>query len=240
MKTAHFGAILAALLVSLGGSLGQGFINLDFEDATVVLDTSRGYYPYAAKADAAFPGWTVGGFLGPTVVFYDAASLGAPAVTLFDTAAQISDWQPLDGTYSVEIYGGSPGGGSVGGWIRQTGLVPEDAQSISFIAVPPRANWGTTTLLVSLGGQNIPFTAISAGPRYTLYAGNIPSGLAGQGEELMFATPLGVNNYWDIDDIQFSPVAVPEPTTVGLLGLVTLSLYWHTRRFNHPNAANPR
>lgn len=240
MRTSLIGRVLVALVAFSNVINGQGFYNLDFEEGAVVLDTSSPYYPHAAKASSALPGWTVGGFIGPSTVFYNDASLGEPAVSLFDTAAGIPEWLPLDGTYSVGLYGGSAGGHAIGGWISQAGLVPVDAKSISFIAIPPRAVFGTTELLISLGGQNIPFTAISVGPRYTLYGGNIPAGLAGQNEELVITASLGVNNYWAIDDIQFSPVAIPEPTVFGLAGLVTVSLFWSRRRFNYSNAANPR
>src|SRR5262249_5063283 len=79
---------------------------------------------------------------------------------------------------------------------------------------------GGGPLLVSLGGQDISFSAILTGPNYAMYGGNIPSGLAGQIEQLMFSTPTdGGNNYWEIDDIQFSSSAIPEPSAFGLLAL---------------------
>jgi hypothetical protein len=82
-------------------------------------------------------------------------------------------------------------------------VVPASAQSISF-----RAQAGIGTLLLSLGGQNLPFTAVGTGPNYTLYGANIyganiPAGLAGQLEQLEFSALEGNNNYWTLDDIEF-------------------------------------
>jgi len=71
--------------------------------------------------------------------------------------------------------------------------------------------------LVSLRGQNISLFAISTGSIYTLYGGNIPSGFAGNREQLIFSAAQGY--FWEIDDIQFSPSIVPEPGVAGLLGL---------------------
>jgi PEP-CTERM motif len=70
-----------------------------------------------------------------------------------------------------------------------------------------------------MGGQNISYSAISIGPNYTSYGGNIPSGLAGQIEQLTFDAPEGGNNYWEIDDIQFSPSFIPEPSVLWLFAL---------------------
>ena len=99
--------------------------------------------------------------------------------------------------------------------ISQTGLVPANAASIQFIAQGDVSPAGT--LLVSLGGQNIPLFAISTGSKYTLYGGNIPSGSADNSEQLMFTASQGY--FWEVDDIQFSPLAAPEPGVLGLLSL---------------------
>ncbi|MGH7991659.1 MAG: hypothetical protein ACREDS_15905, partial [Limisphaerales bacterium] len=94
------------------------------------------------------------------------------------------------------------------------GSVPANAASILFIAQAPNPLLGGT-LLVSLGGRNIIFSAISTEPNYTSHSGNIPAGLAGQSEQLIFSAVAGNNNYWEIDDIQFSPSSVSEPSTLG-------------------------
>jgi hypothetical protein len=196
--------------VFLRNATGQGFVNLDFEDAVIVPDPSSSYYPFAVYASDAIPGWTA--YIGTAVqsdIIYNELSLGAPTVAIFGTNGVPP---ALDGAYSIDLYGGS--GPSTGVSISQTELVPADAASIFFIATG-----GDGPLLVSLGGQNIAFSAISTGPNHTLYGGNIPSALAGQSEQLTFLALPGVNNYWEIDDIQFSPSSVPEPSVFGLLAL---------------------
>jgi hypothetical protein len=97
-------------------------------------------------------------------------------------------------------------------------MVPANAASIRFLAAyggPPGG-----ILDVTLGGQNIAFSAIGTGSGATImmYGGNIPSDLAGQSEQLTFlAPPETGNNGWIIDDIQFSTNPIPEPGTCALI-----------------------
>ena len=120
----------------------------------------------------------------------------------------------LDGSFSVYLYGGSTASSAS---ISQTGLVPAGAESLLFEAQNDGGVSGGA-LSVSLGGQNIPFFAVSTGSNYTLYGGNV-SAYAGKSELLMFSALQGENNAWEIDDIQFSPMAAPEPGVLGLLGM---------------------
>ena len=227
MKLFRVLCLVAILLAPLRNASGQEFQNLDFESAVITPDPSSGYYPYAVYASNAIPGWTAVGFLSPNDILYDDISLGATSVTLCGTNSPYSP-SALDGMFSIDLYGGVEGP-ATGASISQTGLVPDDALSILFIAqgvAPPAGG----VLLVSLGGQNIPFSAISTGPDYSMYGGNIPAGLAGQLEPLTFTAPQGENNYWEIDDIQFSQSSVPEP---GILGLLVLGgLFFGFRRSN--------
>jgi hypothetical protein len=189
-------------------------VDLSFENAVITPDPSSPYYPNAVYASNAIPGWTATGFLGPTEILYNDVSLGDPSVSLLGNNGVYS---ALDGAFSIDLYGGSSGS-PTGASISQTGLVPANAVSIQFIAQGEGSLGGA--LLVSLDGQNIPFFVISTRSKYTLYGGNIPSGLAGNSEQLVFSTlPDGGNNYWEVDDIQFSSSVVPEPGVAGLLGL---------------------
>ena len=226
MKTIN-NRILTALFIILSQNVhAQSFMNLDFESATIVSDPSSPYYPYAVYTSNAIPGWAVtGNFLGPDEIFYNDLSLGSPSVALLGTGGPIA---PLDGAFSIDLYGGA--GPSTAVSISQMGLVPSNAASIRFVAQPPNPLLGGP-LLVSLGGQNISFSPISTGSNYTLYGGNIPSILAGQIEQLTFSTPTdGGNNYWEIDDIQFSSSSVPEPNIFGLLALGGLFFGWTRSR----------
>ena len=233
LRIACFARVSLALLQNVSG---QSFVNLDFESARrIVPDQSSYLYPYAVYATSAVPGWTVSGFLGTNDLLFNIYSLGAPSVSLFGTNSynpppppvnQIPP--PLDGKLSIDIYGGAPAGPpgtpTTSASISQTGLVPAWATSLQFIAQNTPYS-GPTVLLLSLGNQNIPYSAIDVGPNYTLYGGDI-SDFAGQIEPLTFTALQGANNYWEIDDIQF----VPEPSVFAVFSVCALFLYWRMQR----------
>ena len=56
MKTRIISLALGLFVFLIGHS--QGFVNLNFEDATFVSDTSSGLYPYFVYSSNAIPGWT--------------------------------------------------------------------------------------------------------------------------------------------------------------------------------------
>ena len=229
MKIARF-VFPMALCCTVGTTaLGQGFINLNFEQAVITPDPSSSYYPYAVFASNAIPGWTAVGFLSPQDVVYNDVSLGATAVSLFGTQDQYGP-NSLDQNYSIGLYGGVEGP-AAGASISQTGVVPANTVSVIFIAHGQMAPLGSQfggPLLVSLGGQNIPLIALSTGPNFTTYGGNVAS-FAGQLEQLTFDAPQGNNNFWEIDDITFSPTPVPEPGTMALLCFCPALFFWRLR-----------
>jgi|SRR5579859_5885099 len=210
MKRRSIVWLVVISLALLRNASGQGFINLDFEGATIVPDPSSSYYPYAVYASYAIPGWTPSGYLGPSDVLYNGISLGAPNVSLVNATNPYPS--ALDGQYGVFLQGSASGSAS----ISQSAVVPTSTESLLFRAqAGPGAASGS--LLVSLGGQPISYSTIALGPDYTLYGGNIPSNLAGQYEQLVFSALTGGGNNWNIDDIQFSPSSVPEPSVLPLL-----------------------
>jgi hypothetical protein len=200
-------AIFAFLTYSFVGFSQGTFQDLDFEQANPVGVGNA--YP----TTSCFPGWQV--FYGTTpisVVGLDLFSLGATTVSL------ITPPHAIDGNYSVDLEGGAVQNGSVlaAATIAQTGLIPAGTQSLLFKAVP-----GPGPFDVDIGDQSIPFIAVGNGPNYTVtYAANI-SAWAGQVEQLSFsAIPDGLGvNPWNIDDISFSPTAVPEPSPFALTGM---------------------
>jgi hypothetical protein len=214
MKTKMLSLIILSLGTRLAGA--QGFVDLNFESANL---SAYGAGPAIVPASNAIPGWTATGNLSPSEIVYNTLSTGAPSVALLGNNGSFS---ALDGAYSIDLYGGSSGS-PTGASISQTGLVPANAVSIQFIAQGAGSLGGP--LSVSLGGQNISLFTISTGSSYSLYGGNIPSGLAGNSEQLILsASPDGGNNFWEIDDIRFSSSVVPEPGVAGLLGLGGLLL----------------
>jgi hypothetical protein len=207
-------SILLALLNGIAIGNAQGFLNLNFESADII---TNGAPEYQAVASDAIPGWTayVGGN-AQTYIVYNTISLGATSISILGA----NGGPPaLDGQYSVELYGGVT---DTAASISQTGLIPMSAMAILFIAhyYGPA---GQGELAVTLDGQNIPFSAISTEPNYTLYGGNI-IGYAGQSKQLEFSALNGENNYWEIDDIQFSPSPIPEPGVLGLSAVGSLML----------------
>ncbi len=220
-RTAPFTfAILSAftlLLASACLAFSQGFANLDFESAQVIpLTQGADYPPYSIATTNALPGWAV--YLGSSQQsqITDTPALGSTWVFLIATNGALS------GNFSVGLQGGSTYSSAS---ISQTGLVPVGTESLQFEAQSSLAAI-PGSLVVSLGGQNILFSALSADSNYTLYGGNISPAFAGQTETLTFSaleSIYGANN-WDIDNIQFSSIPTPEPSTVGLFALGGLLL----------------
>jgi hypothetical protein len=148
-----------------------------------------------------------------TQIAFNAVTPGIPQVVLLGINAPVGP--SIEGAYNVLLQGYSgflPAGAtlSASASINQTGAVPATAQSILFKAQP-----GTESLSVSLGGANIPFTTILMGPNYTMYGGDI-SPFANEALELQF-TAEGDGTGWNIDSIEFSSQPIPEPSAFALL-----------------------
>jgi hypothetical protein len=200
--------VVLALFIGVERGSAQGFTNLNFESATITPDPSSPYYPNAVYASSALPGWTATGFIGPNEILYNSASTGATSVSILGVNGFP---KALDGQFSIYLYGGVTAASAS---ISQTAVVPASSESILF-----EAQGGMGTLLVSLGGQNVSFQALSTAPNYTLYGGNISPAFSGQSEQLTFSALEGINNAWELDDIQFLTSPVPEPGTVALVGV---------------------
>jgi hypothetical protein len=206
--------IITTLMAILNGIVlchAQSFVNLNFESAVIVTNGAPQFEVVAADA---IPGWIadVGGS-SQTYIVYNTVSTGATSISILGTSGVPS---AIDGAFSIELYGGVT---DTAASISQTGLVPASANSLLFEAQP---NPGIGTLVVSLGGQDLSFVALAAGSNYTLYGAEIPTAFAGQSEPLIFSALTGNNNYWEIDDIQFSSSTVPEPSGLYLIALGTL------------------
>jgi hypothetical protein len=207
-------------------AFSQGFVNLNFESATIVRNATSPYYPYAVYASNAVPGWTItGNYLGPDEILYNTISLGAASISIFDTNRS---FPVLGGRFSIGLYGGD-----IGVAISQSGIVPTSAISLFF-----QAQSVIGTMLVSIGGQNLSYFPVATGTNFTLYGATIPIGLAGQSEELMFSALAGNNNYWTIDNIQFSSSPIPEPNGFALAALGTLMVVFWQRRTSMRKCGN--
>ena len=215
-------AILSiALLVLAQNGRSQGFVNLNFESANV-----SGYPQDSSDVPttSALPGWTAyysnsSGTNVATQVWYDGISLGGAIISIIDTNAP--SFTPIQGQYSAFLFGGgsSPLYSSS---ISQTGLVPAGTQSLLFDAYVYGAPF-----TVTLGSQTINMVPLQSFSDYTLYGGDIPSDLTDQSETLLFTEPpaaVSQPSMFELDNIQFSSVPVPEPSgfALGALGALLL------------------
>ncbi len=209
------------LLITAREAFTQGtFQNLDFEMARIIPIVGGPNYRYDIATTNALPAWNafIGSSQVPQITYNDPA-LGSTYITLWATnGAQIS------GNFSVLLQGGLTASAAS---ISQSGLVPVSAESLLF-----EAQAGSGTLLVSLGGQNLVFSALSNGANYTLYGADV-SAFAGQTAQLMFSAlefSTSPNN-WNIDNIQFSNQPTPEPGALVLSVLGASIAAWRfTRR----------
>lgn len=212
------GFLILILLVMVQSGHAQGFVNLDFEDATIA-PTPVGGSTFPVDPTQAFPGWTVGvnssGFY--TVTSYNDLSLGAPAVDLMGpNFPNFAGYTPLQGSYSVLLqyfgYAGEPP------TLNQTGLVPADTQSISLLVPPGENTVYPAAMVVTFNGVNIPLVPIAGGR----VGGNI-SAFAGNVAQLTIST-INSEDWIYFDDIQFSSSSVPEPSEFALTALGAMLL----------------
>lgn len=224
----------AVLITSAESCFTQGFVNLNFESASLV--PAGGYY---VQFNQAFPGWTgTCGGVQQTLALYNEVYLDTAGIAIIDhnwtnSAAYINNfgYPPLDtliqGNYTAILMSGlgPPTGQPADTSLSQTGLVPAGTQSLLFRAYPGFDSSGVFT--VTLGGQDLSLTVISNALNYTLYGADI-SAWAGQTAQLSFNV-LGENphqndEYLYLDSIQFSTQSIPEPSVFALAALGALFL----------------
>jgi hypothetical protein len=205
MKRIAMVVVIAAICAI--SARGQSFQNLDFESA-YGLPGNPGSGVMVPVANA-FPDWAA--YASPpsnslsSITYADNFDGSYSLVTLVGGSLALS------GQYSVRFF--------VAGWVSQTGLVPDNAESLQFEAY---IQGDPSQFSVSLGGRGLSFSAISAGPNYsTVYEAAIPADMDGQMETLAF----GVDDEdATLDNIEFLPV--PEPSEYALLvtGAIVLGL----------------
>jgi hypothetical protein len=215
MSARHVFSTCLACFTLLGAATGQGFINLDFEQATIA-PTPAGGYGGSADPAVAFPGWTMGwdGTLHPNVTVYNNLTAGSVAQVLVGpTYPNGISYTPLQGSYSALLqFGPSPTAGTPA--LIQTGLVPPYASSITFLVSATQND-----ARVTLNGVNIPLVDIGRGR----LAGDVTA-FAGTQAQLMFSTTDYFGSWLYFDDIVFSPSALPEPSVWLLTVLGTACL----------------
>jgi hypothetical protein len=211
------GVISLALLQTC---FSQNFVNLDFEDANV-----SGYTPGSGVPIAdAFPGWSASYSSGSltnmySFVGYDLISLGGFAVSINDTNS--FNLGVIQGNYSAYLFGSGVGADATSVTISQTGLVPNGTESLTLDA---ELRLGSTQFIVTLGGQTINMVPLQTYSTYTLYGGDISS-FAGHTATLSITEPplppvdRTEPSLLIVDNICFSPSAVPEPSYLPLVSI---------------------
>jgi len=233
MKTAHisFSLIVVVLLAIFQNLYGQGFVDLNFEAATLVpVPGSGGLF---VEFPQAFPGWSESPGAETTYAVYDAASIDGTAISIMDTNSYpFASWLDgviIQGNYSAILAAGlGSNHAPTDATLSQTGMVPLGTESLQFKA--SELNSGAFT--VTLGDQTLSLTVLGTGTNYILYGANV-SQWAGQTADLAF-TELAENPHRDdtylvLDAIQFSPEPIPEPSVIGLFSISGLYLCWRMR-----------
>ena len=203
-------------------TFGQGFINLNFEQATIP-PTPVGQWGDFADPGMAFPGWSV----GPGVVGYNTLSIGSAAQILIGpNYPNPTGYSALQGSYSVLLqtfsYNPSPAS------LSQTALVPASARSIILLG----------GVYVSLNGVGIPLFQMPNGR----FAGDI-SAYAGSVAELRLSGPSSGGGWMHFDDIRFSSTVIPEPSAFALFSSGLLCLFVKMKlvidcKFRHTDHCN--
>lgn len=198
--------ILTVAVMFIVSAHGQGFLNLDFESA-YNLPGNPGPYGMSVSITNALPDWTA--WNGPagessalSSIYYVSNFISGSQTSVELLGGSLA----LGGNLSVELFANSA--------ISQTGILPANAQSLQFEAYGLPSPFSVT-----LGGQTLSCSTVSVGSDYNVYGANIPSAMDGQLEELTFSC-FGVGSGLVVlDDIDFSPISVPEPPEYALIGL---------------------
>jgi hypothetical protein len=207
--------LLLIILISFFRDVyAQGFVNLNFESATI----TPVFPPLTSTivANNAIPGWTAYfGGVAQTSISYNGFSLGGATVSLGDTNNP-SGLLPLRGKYSVLLQGsslGAPTAASIG----QTGQVPINTLSLLFFQ-----SLTVYGLQVTFNGHVIPLFQTGVTTNYAIMGGDI-SAFAGQTGQLLFSALPNLGNAL-LDNIQFSSSSIPEPSALALITLGGLLL----------------
>ncbi len=198
--------ILALAAVSAISARGQDFRNLNF-DLAGNLPGNRPAGGWVSVTNA-LPDWTV--YQGEVSLIGLIYYTGVPGA---DSAVELAGGDgALSGNNLTAVI--LPDGS-----ISQTGSVPGDAESLRFEASIDQNDMDY--LSVSLGGQSLSYSEISPGPDYIVYGANLPANMAGQTETLSFRDGQPDGSF-KLDNIQFSTMAVPEPSECALFGIATI------------------
>jgi len=229
---------LAFVAIFSNPAFGQtDFRNLAFEAARV-QDLPPDSIGEVVTRSQALPGWLamVGSNADPSIN-HNFMFHGTAGISIFGPQSPMT---APEGDYFVLLQAGhepmAPPGVLADASISQVGTVPSLAQSIQFLSTP--VLFGVE---VSFGGQSLPLSLISLESGWARWGADV-SAFAGQSAELRFSTlttPSQPGGWFALDDIRFSPLPVPEPSTWGLLVLAIAGLGFYRWRGKRRGSSKP-
>jgi hypothetical protein len=213
MKALIKPSLILYYLIAVQSIRSQGFMNLNFEQAVVSHPPGLDGYVYASTAIPGWPAYFNGSL--QSIIGYDAINLDEAGIFLEDSNAPGGGGPlPIQGNYSVLLQASSFAIDHTVS-IGQTGTIPSTAQSLIFFG-SLAANTLGENLQLTFNGQALSYVAISNALNYTVYEADI-SPFAGQTGQVLFTAP--VQTYALLDNIQFSSLPIPEPSTFALAAL---------------------
>jgi hypothetical protein len=246
MKTQLLAVLLA---LSTLNAPAQGFRNLDFEMANVSGASYFDLYgTWFVPFSQALPYWQGSGGAAPATAYYNGSMLDGSVVGLYSRTQlgpPASGFMPpvylqtltnrvIGGQFSALLMSDYDlAGGDMQASLWQTGLVPADANSLSFQTTGELLSWYPHTpaswdLAVFLNSQRLAVALQGFDGSVYTWAADIRA-FAGVNAELKFllrSTPYPSDTLFDwginlgLDDMAFSSVVVPEPGGLGLWALL--------------------
>ncbi len=220
--------LILSLAVTLATPVRNlAFTNLDFESAVVQLnDPNFGWLDWSLAA----PGWSHSSGASTDIIYYGLPHLGATQIyLLLDPNTQpYGTLAPLAGEYSLAFASGFATGPGESDWIQafisQTGEIPAAMRSLHLLATGPFS--------VFVGGVSIPMFSLggdSFGGDISSFAGTTAA------IPIMNTAPYGsVHTHTVVDNLLFSPLPIPEPSSLALgAGALAAALADGRRRVWH-------
>jgi hypothetical protein len=196
------------------------FQNLNFDSANTnnIFDSS-GAGHYAGLMTELMPGWTlVGGTDVAIFVGFNRSQPGSGYATIISPT--YVNAYPVIGPYSFAMLPKYDVQGTFVPYsLSQSGTMPADAKSIHFLSYGAPVQLGVNGSLVPVAYAQRPSDPAWNGLIPVFDAAADISPYAGQSVELKFTTLL-IPNYQGLnglDQISFSEIAIPEPSTLALL-----------------------
>ena len=230
--------IMCIGLMLLTNQFAHAFENLDFESAMPVITGDRNldrfqqtvnvlphWSPFGFDPDLSSPGKSV----LPTI-YFNGGHVGEfpPIFNVYGGGFEIYPQGVIAGDYSLQVYA------TLEAELFQTGHVPPSSKSIRFTGdiidtslFPTTSKAGPFELL--LGGEPLSLRELGPIGDYKEYGANIPASLADTEVELRFK--IGVFLEVRLDDIRFSPIPVPEPSSHLLLLVASLIMLARQKQF---------